>query len=162
MRALALGIMAAVALTATAFAQTDFEAQHHMLQARSHGFAAKGTPLAGLTKASRDWIAGQTKLQIQSPMPVDKLAVLVDAALHEDEVRLARAHHVDTADIVRAVTLQITRDAEEAAKTALKTAQNAGDATAVEAASHNLALAASNRKAAMGLQTDVSMELAGL
>jgi len=162
MRTLTLGIVAAAALATTALAQTDFEAQHHMLQARSHGFAAPGTPLGTLTKASKDWIAAQTKQQTTAPMPVDKLAVLVDASLHEDEIRVARTNHLDTADIVRAVTFQITRDAEDSAKEALKSAEKSADPAKIEAAQQNLALAASNRKAAMGMQNDASLELAGL
>lgn len=162
MRAFTLGIAAAAALTTTAFAQTDFEAQHHMLQARSHGFAAPGTPLSTMTQASKDWIAAQTKLQTTSPMPVDKLAVYIDASLHEDEVRIARAHRLDTADIVRAITLQIVRDAEDSAKEALKAAQKSGDPSKIEAAQQNLVLASSNRKAAMNIQNDASLELAGL
>ena len=49
MRTLTLGIVAAAALATTALAQTDFEAQHHMLQGRASGFAARGTPLAAMT-----------------------------------------------------------------------------------------------------------------
>jgi hypothetical protein len=162
MRAFTLGLVAATALTTTAVAQTDFEAQHHMLQQRSAGFVRKGSALDTMTKASKEWIAEQTKQQTLHPLPIDKLAVLIDYYLHADEVTVARAHHLDTADIVRAVTLQITRDAETAAKAALDQAQKAGDPAAIEAAQQNLALAASNRKAAMGVQNDASLELAGL
>lgn len=162
MRAMALGVMAAAALATTAVAQTDFEAQHHMLQGRSSGFAAKGTPLASLTKASQDWIKAETKRQTDTPRSVGELAKAVDLALHEDEVSVARAHHLNTLDIVLAVTLQITRDADENAKNALKAARKSGDAAASQAASDKADLAAANRKAAMKLQTDASMELAGL
>ncbi len=161
MRVFTLGAVAAIALATTASAQTDFEAQHHMLQQRSHGFVRKGSPLETMTKASKDWIAEQTKQQTVHPLPIDKLAVLIDYYLHEDEVRVARANHLDTADIVRAVTFQITRDAEEAAKTALEEAQKTGRPGAIEDAQQNLVLAASNRKAAMGIQSDASLELAG-
>jgi len=162
MRAMALGVVAAAALATTAFAQTDFEAQHHMLQGRASGFAAKGTPLASLTKASQDWIKAETKRQTDAPRSVGELAKAVDVALHEDEVAVARAHHLNTLDIVLAITLQITRDAEEGSKDALKAARKSGDAAAIKAASDKVALAAANRKAAMKLQNDASLELAGL
>ena len=86
----------------------------------------------------------------------------MDLTLHEDEVNVARAHHLNTLDIVLAVTLQITRDAEERSKNALKAARKAGDAAAIQAASAKADLASANRKAAMKLQTDASLELAGL
>lgn len=162
MRAIVMGAVLAAAVSANAFAQTDFEAQHHMLQGRASGFAARGTPLAGLTQASRDWIEAETKRQTDAPRSVGELAKLVDLSLHEDEVSVARAHHLNTLDIVLAVTLQITRDADERSKTALKAARKAGDAAAIQAASHKADLAGANRKAAMKLQTDASLELAGL
>jgi seryl-tRNA(Sec) selenium transferase len=162
MRALTLGVALTAVLATTAFAQTDFEAQHHMLQARSQGFAAPGSPLAGLTKASRDWIEARTKQQIAEPLTVDKLAMEIDLALHEDEVRVARQRHLNTLDIVRAITLQITREADKAAASALKAAQGSADATAIKVASERDAVASANLKAAISVQTDASMELAGL
>lgn len=162
MRAMTLGVVAAAALATTALAQTDFEAQHHMLQGRASGFAAKGTPLASLTKASQDWIKAETKRQTDAPRSVGELAKAVDVALHEDEVAVARAHHLNTLDIVLAITLQITRDADERSKAALKAAKRSGDAAAIQAASQKADLAVANRKAAMKLQNDASLELAGL
>ena len=161
MRAMTLGFVAAAALATAAAAQTDFEAQHHMLQARSHGFAAPGSPLSGLTKASQAWIAAETQRQVEAPTALDKLAIAVDAALHEDEVRVARANHLDTLDIVRAIVLQITNDADEAAQKSLKVAQASSDLPTIRAASEKAGQAAANHKRAMDMQTDASLVLAG-
>ena len=163
MRAIAIGVLLAAALGANAFAQTDFEAQHGMrLKRSSGGFAAAGTPLGSLSKASRAWITAEIKRQTETPKPVEELSVYVDFELHEDEIRVARQHRLNTVDIVRAVTLEITQEAEDSIAKALQAARKAGDEVAIKTASERLTVATANRKAAMNLQTEASRALAGL
>jgi hypothetical protein len=162
MRVVAAGVLVATMLGATAFAQTDFEGQHQLRMTRSGAATGAPGPLASLNKDSRDWIAAETQRQIDNPRPVEVLSVAVDFELHKDEIRVARMHRLNTVDIVRAVTLQITTAAEDAAKKALQDAQASGDVAAAKAASEKLALATVNRKAAAGLQTEESRALAGL
>jgi len=159
MRALTLGAIVAAALATAASAQTDFEGMHGARMHRLNSLGVPGRPFAGMAQASQDWIAAETVRQTQAPKPLTELALTVDKSLRKDILQVARAHELDTHDIVLAIILQITRDAETATADALKAARGSGDAAAIQAAAEKAAVATELRKQALQVQTDASLEL---
>lgn len=170
MRAVVIGAVLVGLVSSQAFAQGnagftmgDIYATHEVLQKRAQTTSmleSPGSPLGQLSKASKKWIREETRRQSANPTTADDLAAAVSVALERDEAYLARSQRLDPMDVTRIVTLLIAADAEDHAITAMKKAQKAGDAAALQAAADRAAKATQNRKDAGAMQTDVSMALA--
>jgi hypothetical protein len=145
------------------FTMGDIYATHEVLQKRAQTTSmleSPGSPLGQLSKKNRAWIREETKRQSANPTALPDLVASVHTVLAKDEERIARAHRIDPLDVTRIVTLLITADAEDHAISAMKKAQKAGDAAALQAAADRAARATRNRQDAGAMQTDVSMALA--
>lgn len=159
------GLVASSALAQgnAGFTMGDIYATHEVLQKRAQTTSmleSPGSPLGQLSKASRKWIRAETKRQSADPTTASDLAASVHVALERDETYIARAHRIDPLDVTRIVTLLIAADAEDNAIRAMKKAQKAGDAAALQQAADRAARATQNRKDAGEMQTQVSMALA--
>jgi hypothetical protein len=166
---LAIVLVGAVLPAAVAVAQGnagfplgDIVYAHGVVQGRTQDHGSPDSPFSQVSKETRDWIAAETKRQIDAPRTPDEVASSVDTALVEDEMRLSKSYSIDPADITKAITLMIMADAEDGASRLVRQARKSGDPVAAQAAAEKAAHATANRKAAVKMQSEVSMFLATL
>jgi len=144
------------------FSVGDLVYAHSVVQGRTQDHGSPDSPFSQVSKEARGWIAAETKRQIDTPRTPDEVASSVDTALADDEMRLSKRYSIDPADITRAVTLLIMADAEDGASKLARQARKSGDPVVAQAAAEKAAHATANRKAAVKMQSEISMFLATL
>lgn len=121
--------------------------------------ATRPARLESLSPAGKKWLKAQVARQATAPRPAVDVAADVDQALPADIKELAREQDVRPQDVSRALVLKIMMDTKNALAIAAHRARNVPEKGA-PGWDERIAQAEANRRAAVDMQSDVSMALA--
>lgn len=121
--------------------------------------ATRPSKTGDLSEETQAWIGEAIHRQITNPEEAAKVAQDIDTALGPDLKRAARDQGLKQRDLSRALLLKVMMEAKWSIERELKAARAAGDAD-VPAIETRLAQAEENRKAAVKMQTQKSMQIA--
>jgi hypothetical protein len=121
--------------------------------------ATRPAQTGGLAPETQVWLADATQRQLTKPVDAKTLADQIDATLGADIKRVARDKDVKPRDLSRALLLKVMMDAKWSIERELKAAKasNDPDLPKIQA---RLDEAEANRKAAVGMQTQKSQQIA--
>jgi hypothetical protein len=121
--------------------------------------ATRPARLSGLSPAGKKWLKAQVARQAVSPRSPIEVAVDVDQALPGDIKELAREQGVRPQDVSRALVLKVMIDTKNALSVAAWQSHHVAP-KGTPGWDERIAQAEANRRAAVTMQSDVSMALA--
>jgi hypothetical protein len=121
--------------------------------------ATRPARLSGLSPAGKKWLKKQVERQALTPRSPAEVAFDVDQALPRDIKELAREQGVRPQDVSRALVLKVMIDTKNALSLAAWRAHHVAQKGA-PGWDERIAQAEVNRRAAVTMQSDVSMALA--
>lgn len=121
--------------------------------------ATRPAQTGGLAPETQAWLAEATQRQLSKPIDAVTLAQQIDSTLSADLKRVARDKDVKPRDLSRALLLKVMMDAKWSIERELKVAKSSNDPDAPKIQAR-LEQAEANRKAAVGMQTQKSQQIA--